>query len=346
MMDQALSGDAKRKPTRKSALSRDHGGNALRALIAFTCAVMIGASAPARAEYPTRQVTIVIPFAPGSVTDAAARLLAHELQDALGQPFVVENKAGGGGLIAASTVARAQPDGHTLLVTTNTTHSAAQGLFKNVPYDPIKDFDPVARIGSFPSFVAVNPSLPIRSMSELVAYAKANPGKLEYGHGNSTGQIVGEAIKHRTGIDVVRVAYRSNPAAITDLIAGHIAMMIPDFGTGLEQLRAGKVRALAVPTKVRNGQMPDVPTLDETVMPGFDVLAWVGMFAPAGTPPDAVDRLAAEVGRILARPEMQRRLVDSGTNVFYTGPAEFRAYVKSELAKWLALIREAGIEPE
>jgi tripartite-type tricarboxylate transporter receptor subunit TctC len=315
----------------------------LRALIAFTCSVMIAASAPARAQYPTRQVTIVIPFAPGSVTDAAARLLGQQLQDALGQPFVIENKAGGGGLIAASTVARAQPDGHTLLVTTNTTHSAAQGLFKNVPYDPIKDFDPVARIGSFPSFVAVNPSLPIRSMEELVAYAKGNPGKLEYG---STGQIVGEAIKHRTGIDVVRVAYRSNPAAITDLIAGHISMMIPDFGTGLEQLRAGKVRALAVPTKVRNSQMPDVPTLDETVMPGFDVLAWVGMFAPAGTPPEAVDRLATEIGRILARPEMQRRFVDSGTNVFYTGPAEFRAYVKSELVKWLALIREAGIEPE
>jgi tripartite-type tricarboxylate transporter receptor subunit TctC len=323
----------------------------LRRLITFACAAVacaavVAASAPAAAEYPTRQVTIVIPFAPGSVTDTASRLLAQQLQDALGQPFIIENRAGGGGLIAASTVARAQPDGYTLLVTTNTTHSAAQGLFKNVPYDPIKDFDPIARIGSFPSFVAINPGLPIRSMAELVAYAKANPGKLEYGHGNSTGQIVGEAIKHRTGIDIVRVAYRSNPAAVSDLIAGHIAMMLPDFGTGLEQFRAGKIRALAVPTKVRNSQIPDVPTLDETVMPGFDVLAWVGMFAPAGTPPEAIDRLAGEIGRILGRPEMARRLVDSGTNVFYTGPAEFRAYVKSELVKWLALTKEAGIEPE
>ena len=313
--------------------------------LALACAAVVAAS-PAAAQYPTRQVTIVVPFAPGSVTDAAARLLAQQLQDALGQPFVIENKAGGGGLIAAGAVARAQPDGYTLLVTTNTTHSAAQGLFKNVPYDPIRDFDPVARVGSFPSFVAVNLALPIRSMAELVAYARANPGKLEYGHGNSTGQIVGETIKHRTGIDIVRVAYRSNPAAVTDLIAGHIAMMIPDFGTGLEQLRAGKIRALAVPTKARNIQIPDVPTLDETVMPGFDVLAWVGMFAPAGTPPEAIDRLAGEVGRTLAKPEMQRRFVDSGTNVFYTGPAEFRAYVNSERVKWLALIKEAGIEPE
>ncbi len=313
---------------------------------AATVAALVVVSVAARAEYPTRQVTIVVPFGPGSVTDAAARLLAHELQIVMGQPFVIENKVGGGGLIAASAVARALPDGYTLLVTTNSTHSAAQGLFRNVPYDPIKDFEPVARIGSFPSFVAVNPALPIRSMVELVAYAKANPGKLEYGHGNSTGQIVGEAIKNRTGIDVVRVAYRSNPAAVTDLIAGHIAVAIPDFGTGLEQSRAGKIRALAVPTLSRNAQIPDVPTLAETVMPGFDLLAWVGMFAPAGTPPEIVDRLAVVIGQILAKPEMHQRFIDSGTNVFYTGRTEFRAYVKSELVKWLALIKEAGIEPE
>jgi len=315
-------------------------------LAAFVGAALVAASAAARAEYPTHQVTIVVPFGPGSVTDAAARLLAHELQIAMGQPFVIENKVGGGGLIAAGAVARATPDGYTLLFTTNTTHSAAQGLFKNVPYDPIKDFEPVARIGSFPSFIAVNPALPVRSMAELVDYAKANPGKLEYGHGNSTGQIVGEAVKNRTGINVVRVAYRSNPAAVTDLIAGHIAMAIPDFGTGLEQYRAGKIRALAVPTRSRNAQIPEVPTLDETVMPGFDLLAWVGMFAPAGTPPEVVERLADMIGRILARPEMEHRFIDSGTNVFYTGPAEFQAYVKSERVKWLALIKEAGIEPE
>jgi tripartite-type tricarboxylate transporter receptor subunit TctC len=325
----------------------------LRRLLALTFAVAalsvvatLAAALPAFAQYPTRQVTIVVPFAPGSVTDAAARLLGHELAAMLGQPFVIENKVGGGGIIAASAVARAQPDGYTLLVTTNTTHSAAPGLFKNVPYDPIKDFAAVARIGSFPSFIAVNPGLPIRSMAELVVYAKANPGKLEYGHGNSTGQIVGEAIKNRTGIDIVRVAYRSNPAAVTDLIAGHIAMMIPDFGTGLEQLRAGKIRALAIPHNVRNSQIPDVPTLNETVMPGFDVLAWVGMFAPAGTPPEAIARLADAIKAILARPDIRRRLVDIGTDVYFAGPAEFGTFVKDELPKWLALIREAGIEPE
>ncbi len=297
-------------------------------------------------QYPLRQVTIMVPFAPGSVTDATARLLAQQLQEALGQPFVIENKAGAGGLIAASAVARAQPDGYTLLVTTNSTHSAAPGLFKNVPYDPIRDFEPVARIGSFPSFVAVNANQPFRTMVDLVAYAKANPGKIEYGHGNSTGQIVGEAIKHRTGIDIVRIAYRSNPAAVTDLIAGHVAMMIPDFGTGLEHARTGKIRALAVPTRVRNPQLPDVPTLDESVMPGFDVLAWAGMFAPANTRAEVIDVLATQIERILASPVIQRHFIDAGINVYYSGPTAFRAYVKDELVKWLELIKEAGIEPE
>jgi len=220
-------------------------------------------AAPATAQhYPARQVTIVVPFGPGSATDSTARVIAQNLQESLGQPFVIENKAGGGGLIAASSVARAAPDGYTLLVTTNTTHSAAQGLFKNVPYDPIKDFTPVARIGSFPTFIAVNIDLPVGTIGELVAYAKQNPGKLVYGHGNSTGQIVGEALKHRTGANIVRVSYRSNPPAVTDLIGGHIGMMVPDFGLGLPQVRAQKIRALAVPTRERNSQLPDVPTLN------------------------------------------------------------------------------------
>ena len=304
-------------------------------------------AAPATAQhYPARQVTIVVPFGPGSATDSTARVIAQNLQESLGQPFVIENKAGGGGLIAAGSVARAAPDGYTLLVTTNTTHSAAQGLFKNVPYDPIKDFTPVARIGSFPTFIAVNINLPVRTIGELVAYAKENPGKLVYGHGNSTGQIVGEALKHRTGTNIVRVSYRSNPPAVTDLIGGHIGMMVPDFGLGLPQVRAQKIRALAVPTRERNSQLPDVPTLNETVIPGFDLLSWVGLFAPANTPPQVVDVLARELQKMLARPELKARFIDAGAETFWSGPQEFDAYVRSELIKWTTVIKEAGIEPE
>jgi tripartite-type tricarboxylate transporter receptor subunit TctC len=207
--------------------------------------ILAASAAQASAEtYPARTITIITPFAAGSVTDAAARMIGQYLQDALGQTVVIENRAGAGGLPAANAVARAKPDGYTLFFTTNSTHSAANGLYKSVPYDPIKDFTPIARIGSFPSFVAVNPALPVNSIVELIEYAKANPGKLSYGVGNSTGHIAGETIKKRTGTDIVRVNYRSNPAMVTDLIAGHIPMAIPDFNTGLPQLKMQKVRAL------------------------------------------------------------------------------------------------------
>ena len=316
-----------------------------RFAIGIVC--LFGFAVPVAAQdYPARPVTIVVPFGPGSVTDTTARLIAQGLQDALGRPVVVENKSGGGGLIAANAVAHAPADGYTLLITTNSTHSAAPGLFKSVPYDPIKDFTPIARIGSFPSFLGVDPRLPIKSMAELVSYAKQNPGKLTYGHGNSTGQIVGEALKHRTGIDMVRVAYRSVPAAMTDLMGGHIGMMIPDFGNGLPQLQAEKIRALAVLTQARSSRLPDVPTLNETVMPGFDILAWAGMFGPAGMPAPVVERLAAEVQKILSNPELKSRFQVAGAETFWSGPKEFDAYVKTELVKWTSLIKEAGIEPE
>jgi tripartite-type tricarboxylate transporter receptor subunit TctC len=325
-------------------------GSALRSSWLVCASAVVGlfaaAVAPARAEtYPARTVTIITPFAAGSQTDAAARLIGQYLQEELGQPFVIENKAGAGGLIAANTVARAKPDGYTLLLTTNSTHSAI-GLFKSVPYDPIKDFTPIARIGDFHSFVAVNVNVPIASMAELVAYAKANPGKLSYGVGNSTGQIVGETLKKRTGIDVVRVSYRSNPTAMADLVAGHIQVMIPDFTTGLPQLRAQKVRALAVLTKERNRLLPDVPTLDETVMPNFDTLAWSGMFAPANTPPEVVNALANAVRKVLETPEIRVRFTGPGIDVTWMGPQQFSEFVKSELVKYTAMIKEAGIQPE
>ena len=302
---------------------------------------------PAAAQtYPTRPVTIVTPFAAGSVTDATARAIAAHLQEKLGQSFIVENRAGAGGMLAASAVAKAAPDGHTLLITTNSTHSAAPGLFKTVPYDPIKDFTPVARIGSFPSMIAANPNRPIKSMQELVAYAKANPGKLSIAHGNSTGHITIEALKARTKIDISRVPYRSNPVAMTDLIAGHVPLMVPDFGTALPQLRAQKIRPLAVLTKARSATLPDVPTLNETVMPNYDLLAWAGLFAPAGLPAPIAERISRELQAMLSKPEVKERLLNGGVEVFYTGPKEFDAYVKSELVKWTGLIKEVGIQPE
>ncbi len=303
-------------------------------------------SASAADAYPTRSVTILTPFAAGSVTDAAARVLAQALQEQLGQTFVVENRADAGGLLSAAAVARAPNDGYTLLLTTNSTHSAANGLFKNVPYDPIKDFTPIARIGSFGSFIAVTPDKPYQTMQALVAYAKANPGKLSYGVGNSTSHIVGETLKKRTGTDIVRVPYRSNPAVMTDLLANQIQIMIADYNTGTPQLQAGKVKALAVLTRDRHPRLPDVPTLSETVMPGYHILAWAGMFGPANMPAEAVKALAGAIEKALNKPEVVQRFISSGTDIYWSGPQEFDAFVKSELVNWTAMIKEAGIEPE
>lgn len=307
----------------------------------------IAMTQPARADnYPSKAITIVTPFAAGSVTDATARVLAKFLSDKLHQTVIVENKAGAGGMIAATTVARAAPDGYTLLLTTNSTHSAAPGLFKNVPYDPIKDFTPIARVGSFPSVIVANPKAQINSMKELVAYAKANPGKLSYGHGNSTGQITGETLKHRSKIEIVRVPYRSNPIGITDLIGGQIQVMIPDMNTALPQIKAHNMVPLAVLTKDRSQLLPNVPTLDETVMPGFDLLAWAGLFGPAKMPPEAVAIIAKQIHAALETQEIKERFAKSGIEVYWSDPADFKKFVDSELVKWTTMIKDAGIQPE
>ena len=297
-------------------------------------------------SWPSRTVTIVTSFAAGSVTDLTARIIGAALQEALGRTFIVENKPGAGGLIAAQYVAHANPDGYTLLLTTNSTHSAAGALYKSVPYDPIKDFTPIARVASFPSVVVVNPSTKMNTIQELVAYAKANPGKLSYAHGNSTGYIAGEAIKHEAGIDVVRVAYRSIPPAVTDLIAGHVPVLIVDLNNALPQIADKSMLPLAVLTKERSRDLPDVPTLDGTVLPGFDLLAWTGVFGPAKMPPEVVEILEREIKAAMAKPEILEKFKKSGIEPYWGDTAEFKAFVGTELVKWTSVIKAAGIEPE
>lgn len=315
--------------------------------MAGTLGAAAGATArPALAQsgYPTRAITIVNPFAPGSVSDAAARITAELLSEGLGQAVVVENRVGAGGLLAGRAVARAEPDGYTLLLTASSSHSGT-ALYKSMPFDPVNDFTHIARIGSFPSFIAVNPSLPIHSITELVEYAKKNPGKLSYGHGNNMGQIVGESLKRRTGIDIVRVGYRSNPAAVVDLIAGHIQVMMPDLNTGLSHVKSGKIRPLAVFTKARSAEMPSVPTLHETVMPSFELLPWCGLSAPANLPPSIVQRLSDVLEASMKRPAVRERFLQSGVGPFWGDHNEFKAYVVQQLENWTALIKEADIEP-
>jgi tripartite-type tricarboxylate transporter receptor subunit TctC len=316
--------------------------------LAAACVLIFGTClSPALAEnYPSRTVIFVVPFSAGSITDTVARWIANDLQHTLNGTFIVENKPGAQGLVAGNYVARAAPDGYTLFFTTNTTQSAAPGLFKKVPYDPIKDFVPIARVAGFPSFIAVNPSSKIKSIAELVAYAKANPGKLSAGYGNSSGRVAIETFKKRLGLDIASVPYRGNPAAINDLIGGHTFIAVPDFGTGMPQVLANTIRPLAVLTNERNDALPDVPTLSETVMPGFDLLAWAGIFGPAGTPPEVVNTLAKAVERSVTKPEFKKQFSALGIDVFWAGPEQFDKYERSELVKWTGMIKEAGIEPE
>src|SRR4051794_7992396 len=317
--------------------------NLIRALA--TLLVFVATTAAAD-TWPSRQITIVVPFAPGSGTDSIARIIGQYLQTALGQSVVIENKVGASGVLAATYVARAAPDGYTLLMATNSTHSANPSLFKTLPYDPVKDFAPVARAGSYVFMLVVNPELPAKTLPELVAYAKANPGKLTYASGNTTGIVAGETLKSKGGIDLLHVPYKSTPPALNDVIGGRVSMMFIDLAPGLEHVRAGTLRALAVTTKERSALLPDLPSLHEAGIPGYDVTSWAGLFAPAGTPGEIVTRLNDEVRKIIADPDTKAKIAVTGFDAFSGPPETLAAFVQSELATWGKLIKDAGIEPQ
>lgn len=295
--------------------------------------------------YPSRTVRLVVPFAAGSATDTMARLLAHELSPRLGQSVVVENKAGGLGQIAAQHVARSAPDGYTLFVTTNTTHSANPHLFRTLPYDPIKDFEPIARTATLPFMLVVNGQLPVRSTAGFLSYAKANPGKLTYASASSTSLVAAESLNVLGHVSMVGVYYKASPQAILDVASGQVQVMVADFATAMPHVTAGRLKVLAVTTAKRSSLVPDAPPLGESVK-GFDVTSWNGLFAPAGTPPEIVQRLARETLAILARPDVKSRLAAIGFEVDPLGPQDFAAYVRNQLDYWGRLVRDAGIRPE
>lgn len=295
--------------------------------------------------YPSRPVRLVVPFAAGSATDTMARLLAQELSPRLGQSVVVENKAGGLGQIAAQHVARSAPDGYTLFVTTNTTHSANPHLFRTLPYDPVKDFEPIARTATLPFMLVVNGQLPVRSTAGFLSYAKANPGKLTYASASSTSLVAAESLNVLGHVSMIGVYYKASPQAILDVASGQVQVMVADFATAMPHVTAGRLKVLAVTTAKRSSLVPDAPPLGESVK-GFDVTSWNGLFAPAGTPPEIVQRLARETLAILARPDVKSRLAAIGFEVDPLGPQDFAAYVRKQLDYWGRLVRDAGIKPE
>jgi putative tricarboxylic transport membrane protein len=296
--------------------------------------------------YPSRPITIVVPFGPGSATDSVARSIALPLGIALKQSIVVETKPGANGTIAASQVARAAPDGYTLILGTNTPHSAAPSLVKGISYDPVKDFTPLSRVGSFTQMLVLHPDLPVKSIPELIAHAKANPGKLSFASGNASAVVAGETLKRWAGLDIVHVPYRSAPPALNDVLGGRVSMMFTDLTTGLPHVKAGTLRALATTRLQRSTLFPEVPTLHEAGITDFDMDSWAAMFAPANTPREIVARLNAELRRIIDDPEVKGRLSAVGFEAFSGTPEELGEFVKVQLVKWTQMIKDAGIEPE
>ena len=296
--------------------------------------------------YPSSPITLVVPFAAGSGTDAVARVIAQKLSDRLQQQVVVDNKPGASAQIGAVFVARAKPDGYTLFMTTNTSHSANPSLFQNLKYDPIKDFTPIVRTGELPFALVVANRLPIKSLKELIDYAKANPGKLSYATPNSTSLVASETLKRMAGIDIVGVPYKSSPQAMTDVVGGQIELYVTDFGSGLGMIKADKVRALAVTPANGSKILPNLPAVAQA-LPGFDLTSWNGIFGPAGLPKPIVERISTEVIAILAEKEVQDRLAVIGFEVVPSASPEiFAKYVADQLALWTRLIKQAGIKPE
>lgn len=303
--------------------------------------------AAAADAYPSKPIRMVVPFAAGSGTDAVARITAKELGDALKTNVVVDNRPGANGAIAAEIVAQAAPDGYTLFMTTNTTHSANPSLMKKLPYDPIRDFTPVARMGNLPFMLVVNNELPVKNVAELLAWGRAHPGKLTYASGNSTGIVCGATLSRMSGVPMLHVPYKSTPPAIADLIGGQVSMMVVDLAAGLATVKAGKMRAIAVTTQERTKLFPELPPLADTPeLKGFDITSWNGVFAPAGTPREIVRKLNKVLADMANGTVFRERVAKLGFDAFGSTPEELGAFTVSELAKWKKLIQAAGIQPE
>jgi tripartite-type tricarboxylate transporter receptor subunit TctC len=319
----------------------------IRTVLAAALAMLCLATPPADAQsYPTRPIKFVVPFAAGSATDTLARVLGDHASRTLRTQIVVENMAGGSGVIAAQAVARAAPDGYTVLIATNTTHAANQSLLKTMPYDAVKDFEPVTKIGTIVLALIAHPSVPAKSVRELITYAKANPGKLSFGAGSSSSRLAGEMLKSLGGIDIVHVAYRSNPQAITDILGGHIQLVFADLSTTLPQVKDGKVTGLAVSSAQRTKLAPDLPTMAEAGVAGYELTAWFAAFAPAKTSKPIVDQLRGALHAALDDKGTTDRMLAAGIEAEKSSPEQLGSFVVSETKKWADIVKAAGIQPE
>ena len=318
-----------------------------RIALIFACMGALVATASAQ-NYPQRPLRLIVPTAPGGGTDFTGRLVAAKLSETLGQQVVVENRGGGGGSVGADNAAKATPDGYTLLLGSIATHAVNPALYKKLPYDHLKDFAPVSLIGTVPNVLVVHPSVPVKTFAEFVSYAKANPGKINYGSSGvgSPPHLSMELLRSLTGINLVHVPYKGAGPALADLLGGQVQTMCTSLAGQITFIRAGRVRALGVTTAKRNPQLPEVPTSVESGVPGYEVTIWYAVFAPVATPNAIVQRLNSEMVKVLNAPEMKDRMAQQGMDPAPSTPAELAAFVKIETAKWAKAAKDSGATAE
>jgi len=318
-------------------------------MIACTCSAIALANELAAAAdvYPAKLVKIVVPFAAGGSTDLLTRSVAQQLNEAWKRPVVVENRAGGGGIVGSEYVVKSPPDGYVLLLGTNTTHAAAATLYAKLPYDLRRDFAPITEIASIPLILSVHPSIPVKSVKELVGLAKAQPGQLNFGGGTGAAAHMAMALfESMAKIDMVHVPYKGSGPAMIDLLGGHLSLGFDAVMTTLPYAQTGKLRMLSVSSLKRSAVAPQVPTMAESGYPGYEAILWFGLFAPAGTPADIVKKINEETGRSVATPRMRELLASQGLEIVASSPAEFTARVDREIVKWRKVILDAGIKLE
>ena len=310
--------------------------------------VTLGATAPGAVQaqgYPSRPIRIMVAYTPAGTTDILARLIGQKMTEKWGQPVIVENRPGANGNIGTELAARATPDGYSILMATAATHSINNTLYPKLTWDAVKDFAPVSLVALVPNLMVVNNSLPVKSVKELVAYAKANPGKLAHGSpGNgSTAHLSMELFKSLTGITMTHVPYKGSAGVLADVMAGQVALTMDNIPVYLPQARAGKIRALAVSSAKRTAGAPEIPTVAEAGVPGFEAVSWFGLVAPAATPKPIVEALSAETARILRLPEVNKRISELGAEPVGSTPQQYAAFIQSEIVKWRKVIKEAGV---
>ncbi|QNP57763.1 Bug family tripartite tricarboxylate transporter substrate binding protein [Paenacidovorax monticola] len=317
---------------------------ALAGACAALAAMALAPTGAAAQAFPSKPITIIVPFSAGGTTDILARVVGQALTTELGQSVIVDNRAGAGGNIGGQAAARAPADGYTLFMGTVGTHAINAALYKKMPFDPIKDFAPLTRVANVPNLLVANPAQPYKTVQELIAYAKANPGKVNFGSSGSGSSIhlSGELFKSMAKVDMQHVPYKGSAPAVTDLLGNQIGIMFDNMPSAIQHVRSGKLRPLAVTTAKRSPELPDVPTIAEAGVPGYEATSWFGLFAPAGTPAPVVAQLNKAIVKVLNLPDVKKKIAEQGGEVVAETPEQFAAFIQKESVKWGKVVKESG----